>query len=345
MDTAIIKKDKSGGETFANYMGSKPVAKYIHYFRPPYQGGFLYGVLLHQGRGFYGEGGGSMKKRNSVVYDYVMIAFGVILVAFALHFFYFPANLAAGGISGMAIILEQLFPFISRPAYVLVLNIVFFAIGFLFLGKVFGAKTIFASFFMTATLEVLHRVFGNIVLTDDLFLNTLYGTLLASVGMAIVFNYNGSTGGTDIVAKIINHYFHLDVGKSLLMIDFIITAGGFLVFGWDVGLFSLLSVLINGNLIDRFIEGTKTAKEIMIISKKSQAIRRYIVHDLDRSCTVLHGYGGYTGDDTEVLYVVLSRRDYIKLRNFIIDVDNRAFLSVNEVREVLGEGYQDLVTF
>ncbi len=186
---------------------------------------------------------------------------------------------------------------------------------------------------------------GNIVLTEDLFLNTLYGTLLASVGMAIVFNYNGSTGGTDIVAKIINHYFHLDVGKSLLMIDFIITAGGFLVFGWDVGLFSLLSVLINGNLIDRFIEGTKTAKEIMIISKKSQAIRRYIVHDLDRSCTVLHGYGGYTGDDTEVLYVVLSRRDYIKLRNFIIEVDNRAFLSVNEVREVLGEGYQDLVTF
>lgn len=294
--------------------------------------------------GLYREGMKKMK-RNSNVHDYAMIALGVVLVALALHFFYFPANLAAGGISGMAIIFEQLFPVISRPAYVLILNVIFFTIGFLFLGKVFGAKTIFASFFLTGVLELLNRIVGDIALTNDLFLNTLYGTLLASVGMAIVFNFNGSTGGTDIIAKILNHYFHLDVGKGLLAIDFIITSGGFLVFGWEVGLFSLLSVLINGNLIDRFIEGTKTAKEIMIISKKSEAIRRYIVHDLERGCTILHGYGGYTGDDTEVIYVVLNRRDYIKLRNFIMDVDDRAFLSVNEVREVLGEGYQDLATF
>ncbi|MFZ2258688.1 MAG: YitT family protein [Clostridiaceae bacterium] len=283
--------------------------------------------------------------KKNVVRDYCMIAVGVVLVAFALHFFYFPANLAAGGISGLAIILEQLFPAISRPTYILIMNLIFFAIGFMFLGKVFGAKTIFASFFMTGVLEVLHRTMGNVVLTNDMFLNTFYGTLLASVGMAIVFNYNGSTGGTDIIAKILRKYLHVDLGKALLAVDFVITAGGFLVFGWEVGLFSLLSVLINGNLIDRFIEGTRTAKEIMIISKQSEAIRKFIIEDLDRGCTILTGYGGYTKEDTNVIYVVLNRRDYIELRNFIKVVDNRAFLSVNEVREVLGEGYQDIAIF
>lgn len=288
---------------------------------------------------------GRIDMKKIVVKDYCMIALGVVLVALALHFFYFPANLAAGGISGLAIILERLYPAISRPTYILFLNLIFFAIGFAFLGKVFGAKTIFASFFMTAVLEVLHRTVGSVILTHDMFLNTFYGTLLASVGMAIVFNYDGSTGGTDIIAKILRKYLHVDLGKALLAVDFVITAGGFLVFGWEVGLFSLLSVLINGNLIDRFIEGTRTAKEIMIISKQSEAIRKFIIDELDRSCTILTGYGGYTKEDTNVIYVVLNRRDYIELRNFIKVVDNRAFLSVNEVREVLGEGYQDIAVF
>lgn len=286
-----------------------------------------------------------MRMKKTVVTDYLMIGAGVILVALALHFFYFPANLAAGGISGIAIILEQLFPQIARPTYILIFNLIFFIIGFIFLGKVFGAKTIFASFFLTLILEILHRSIGEVILTNDMFLNTFYGTLVSSVGMAMVFNFGGSTGGTDILAKILSRFFHFDLGKSLLGVDFIITAAGFLVFGWEVGLFSLLSVLINGNLIDRFIEGTHTAKEIMIISWQSQKIRSFIIEELDRSCTLLKGYGGYTGDDTEVLYVVLNRRDYIELRNFIKEVDPKAFLSVNVVREVLGEGYQDIAVF
>lgn len=276
--------------------------------------------------------------------EYFMIALGATLVALALHFFYFPAQLAAGGISGMAVILSQFLP-IAKPTILLVLNVIFFLIGFIVLGKVFGAKTIFASFYITALLEVLLRVFGSIVLTQDMFLNTVYATALSSVGMAIVFNYGGSTGGTDIIAKIISKYFHTDVGKSLLIVDFFITATGFVVFGWEVGLFSLLSVLFNGAMIDRFIEGTRTAKEIMIISNKSEEIRRFITEELNRGCTLLNGYGGYTRMNTEVVYVVLNRRQYVQLRNHIVKVDPRAFLSVSEVREVLGEGYQDISLF
>lgn len=283
-----------------------------------------------------------MRLNHKHIKEYVLISFGALLVAISLHFFFFPAKLASGGISGIAIILEELFPAVSKPVYVLILNIIFFGIGFAFLGPVFGIKTIYASFFLTGALEVLLKIFGEVTLTQDMFLNTLYGTLLASLGMVIVFNYGGSTGGTDILAKIINKFLRFDLGKSLLMVDGVITAMGFLVFGPQVGLYSLLSVLVSGNLIDRLIEGMRTAKEIMIISKEHEAIRQYILVDLDRSCTVLKGYGGYTKADTDVIYVVLNRRNYIQLRDYIKEIDPRAFLSVNEVREVLGEGYQEI---
>ncbi len=274
-----------------------------------------------------------------------MIAIGSLLVALSLHLFYFPANLAAGGISGIAIIFNFFVPAISKALIVLVLNLIFFGIGFISLGSKFGGKTIFASFFLTFCLWVFGWSIGDVVLTRDMFLNTFYGTLLASIGMAIVFNYGATTGGTDILAKILSKYFHTDIGKSLLMVDFLITATGFVVFGPEVGLYSLLSVLVNGTVIDRILDGTKTAKEIMIISRKSPEIKQYILEVLDRGCTVLKGYGGYTNEATDVIYAVVNRSDYIRLRNFIKEIDQHAFLSVNEVREVLGEGYQDISLF
>lgn len=281
-----------------------------------------------------------MKKK--LVKEYVIIALGCLLVALALHFFYFPANLAAGGVSGVSIILEKLFPFFTKANYVLALNVLLFIIGWILLGANFGWKTIFASFFMAFALDALERFVGPYVLTRDMFLNTFYGTLIASIGMAFVFNQGASTGGTDIIAKILNRYFHIDIGKSLMFVDFIVTLGGFILFGPEVGLFALLSVLINGPLIDRIIDGLKTAKEIMIITKEQELITNFILNELERGCTILKGYGGYTKQDINVIYCVLNRSDYIKLKDYIRKTDPRAFLSVNEVREVLGEGYEDI---
>ncbi len=280
-----------------------------------------------------------MKK---TVKEYFMISIGCILVALALHFFYFPAKLAAGGVSGMAIILGNLYPKFSEANYILALNIILFMVGIISLGFGFGGKTIYASFFLSGILELLQRTVGQYTITSEMFLNTFYGTLLASVGMAIVFNAGASTGGTDIIAKILNKFFAFEIGKSLMMVDFMVTLAGFIVFGPVVGLYSLLSVLINGPLIDRLLEGLKTAKEIMIISKEQELISNYILTELERGCTMLKGYGGYTKQETDVIYAVLNRNDYIKLRTYIKKVDPRAFISVNEVREVLGEGYQDL---
>ncbi|HSL86794.1 MAG TPA: DUF2179 domain-containing protein, partial [Bacteroidales bacterium] len=137
-------------------------------------------------------------------------------------------------------------------------------------------------------------------------------------------------------------YFHVDIGKSLLMVDFVIGLTGLLTFGITAGLYALLCIVVNGTLIDRLIDGYNTAKELMIISKKEEEIIRFIIDELDKSCTVLSGYGGYTSEDIDILYVILSRREYIRLRSYIRDIDPRAFISVNEVHEVLGEGYMDI---
>lgn len=282
-----------------------------------------------------------MKKKIDIR-EYLLISIGTFLVALALHLFFIPAHLAAGGVSGLGIVLNEVFPVLDEQTYISVLNFILFVVGFIFLGKSFGTKTIYSSLFMIGALYGLKFILPSVQITDDLFLNTMFGTLIAASGMALVFNQDASTGGTDILAKILNKYFHIDIGKSLLLVDAIVTALGLFIFGPKIGLYSILSVLMNGVLIDRLILGTKSAKEIMIMSKENEKIRKFIIDELERSCTVLKGYGGYTLKDVETLYVVLNRSDFIKLKHFIKETDNRAFLCVNEVHEVLGEGYDDL---
>ncbi|NCC78493.1 MAG: YitT family protein, partial [Clostridia bacterium] len=164
----------------------------------------------------------------------------------------------------------------------------------------------------------------------------------ARTGMAMVFNYGASTGGTDILAKILNKYFHVEIGKSLLAVDFVIGMTGLATFGITAGLYALLCIVANGTLIDRLIDGFNTSKELMIISKREEQIIKFIIEELDKSCTVLNGYGGYTSEDIQILYVILSRREYIRLRSYIKEIDPKAFISVNEVHEVLGEGFMDI---
>lgn len=283
-----------------------------------------------------------MKLTIEDVKSYLKIAAGSIILALSLHFFLIPGNIAAGGVSGLSIILANVFPVLSTAVYFLILNIVLFAVGFIVLGKAFGAKTIFSSVILTIALNLMEIIIPKAMVTDDIFLNTFFGTLIAAMAMTIVFNENASTGGTDIIAKILNKYFHVNIGKALLVVDLIVTAFGFATFGARIGLYSIFSVLMNGVMIDRLLLGIKSANEIMIMSKKDAEIRDFIIKELDRSCTVISGKGGYTDEDVRVLYVVLNRTDFIRLKQFIKAVDIKAFISVNEVNEILGEGYDDI---
>lgn len=281
-------------------------------------------------------------RTRTIIKEFIYITIGIILVAFSLEFFFIPNNITAGGVSGIGIIVNNYFSDIPVGAIILIMNVVLYIIAFLTLGGGFGAKTLYASFGLSAIMWAMEVAFQPVAFTDDLFINAATGTLIAAVGMTMVFNNGASTGGTDIVAKILNRYLHLDIGKSLLIVDFIIGLAGVLTFGIRIGLYALLCILVNGTMIDRIIDGLNVSKELMIISKKDKEIITFVVKELNRSCTVLTGYGGYTGEGVGILYIVLNWREYIRLRNHIKEIDPRAFISVNDVHEVLGEGFKDL---
>lgn len=280
-----------------------------------------------------------MKKKN--IKEFALITIGILLVAISVVYFFEPNNIAAGGITGLAIVINHYIPFISIGPLVLMMDAVLFVIALIVLGAKFGAKTIYSSVLLSVSMWLM-QTFIPINIINDLMLATIFGTLISAGGMAIVFNANASTGGTDIIAKILNKFFHIEIGKSLLMVDFLVTLLGAITFGINMGLYGLLSVIINGVVIDNIIAGFKTKSEITIISDKNKDISKFILNDLERGCTFIKGVGGFTGKDTALLYTVLDRSEFIKLKNKIREIDKNAFITVGEVHEVMGEGFMGI---
>ncbi len=274
--------------------------------------------------------------------DTLFITVGILLLTVALEYFFIPNNIAAGGVSGLAIVINYYFPFLETSVLVFMMNLVLFIVGFIFIGGGFGWKSIYASLSLSVLMWLTENLLAPKAITEDLLLAVLFGTLIAALGMALVFNANASTGGTDIVAKILNKYFDIDIGKSLLMVDFIITILGAVAFGVDVGLYALLAVIMNGLVIDRIIDGFNSVKEIMIISDRWEDISNYIIKNLDRGCTIFEGKGGYTKKNSKLIYTVIGRTEFIKLKGWIREIDPQAFITVNEAYEVLGEGFKSL---
>lgn len=186
--------------------------------------------------------------------EYTIVTIGVILVAAAIQYFFAPNNIAAGGLSGLALIINYYVPSLSIGTIIFLGNLILFAIAFLLIGGDFGLKTIYASFMLSIVIEFMDKVMHSYAITTNLLTATIVGTLVTAIGLAIVFATNASTGGTDILAKILNSYSTLNIGISLLVVDlFVAIVGGF-TFGLEKGIYSILVIVLNGLLIDRVIE-------------------------------------------------------------------------------------------
>lgn len=273
--------------------------------------------------------------------DYLIITIGVMILTFGLSVFLIQADLAVGGITGFAMIINRVFPEISIGATMLVSNIILFILGFLLIGKQFGAKTIYASIMLSLMIglfEIVSPLDGPVV--DDTFLSLFFGILISGIGMAIVFYQNASTGGTDIIAKIINKYFNFEIGMSLLIADFLIVALAMKIYGLEPGLYALFGVIMNAFLIDNIIEGLNIKINVRVISKHTDAINDYIINELNRGATVFAAKGGYSKEDVSILSTVLTKREFIKIKAFIKNIDANAFVTVASVREVIGEGFK-----
>ncbi|NLM34644.1 MAG: YitT family protein [Clostridiales bacterium] len=274
---------------------------------------------------------------------YVKITLGLFLVAMSIKLFLAPNQLTAGGVSGIAIIINHFMPNLPIGLLTLVMNGALFLVAFFIIGGKFGKKTIYASLVLATLIWALDFFIPEgTALTRDLMLAAIFGTFCTGIGMAIVFNENASTGGTDIIAKIINKFFHIAIGKALLGVDFIITVLGAMTFGIDQGLYSLLAVIINGVIIDYAIDGFKVCKQVMIVTRRKEEVGKYITEILDRSYTILFGKGGFSDREVDVIYTILTRPEYINLKKYIISIDKQAFIAVNDSHEVLGEGFSEL---
>lgn len=286
---------------------------------------------------------GGILLKKGLIKEYFIITFGLILVAAGIHFFLVPHNLAAGGLTGLAMVINHYFPALSIGVLMFIGNIFFFVIGFIFIGKGFGVKTIYSSLMLSVIIAIFEKVMPvTKPISEDILINLIFGILIGAIGMAIVFNENASTGGTDIPAKILNKYFNIEIGKGLLIIDFIVTGLAVIAFGATTGMYALLGVIVNGTVVDYVIDGLNITKRIEIISSDCESIRKYIIEDLERSATLYRAVGAYNLEERDVIVTVMGKKEFIKLKNHIKSIDPRAFIITHNVHEVLGEGFRDI---
>ncbi len=273
--------------------------------------------------------------------DYLIITIGVSILSLGLALFLIPHKIAAGGISGVGIILFYLFG-INVGYTIFFLNLILFVLGFRILGRSFGFKTIYATLAYSAIVAVLSRILPPEGVTDDMILNVLFGCFLSGTGMAIVFSREASTGGTDIIAMILKKLVNLDVSWGLLIVDFTITLFAGVFFGKDIGMYALLGVIVNTFTIDTVLAGVTTSIQVMIISDRYERIKERILNDVRRGATLLHGEGAFTGKDRKIILTVLRRKEFVRLKGIVKEEDPDAFLLVSHVREVLGEGFKPI---
>jgi len=275
--------------------------------------------------------------------EYLLITLGCILVSIGIYYFLVPSNLAAGGVSGLAMVLGRFAPQLPIGLMMLGMNIILFIIAFIFLGSGFGGKTIYSSLILSGFIWMLERIFPvKQSITGDMLVELVFGIVISAIGMGIIFNQNASTGGTDIIAKIINKYLHINIGKSLLLSDFLITLMAALAFDLRTGMYALMGVVLNGFAIDTVIEGLNVSKQVMIISSKPELVKAFILNQLGRGATVYIAKGAFTNAEKEIITTTIGRKEVIKLKNFVRETDEKAFMTIIDAHETLGEGFKDM---
>ena len=272
--------------------------------------------------------------------DVSVITVGSLLTALGINLFLAPNKIAAGGVSGIAIILHYLTK-VPIGATMLTINVILFIMAFLILGRSFGLKSIYATVILSVFVDGLAQIIPNSWAVQDLLLAVLFGDFLTGIGIAMVLSRDASTGGTDIIAMILTKFTGIDVGKTLLFVDFLVTLFAAISFGKIIGMYSLLAVIVNTTTIDYVLEGISTSFKVIVITIKGKKIAERIIKELNRGVTILEVTGAYTGEKRDMLWIILKRpREMIKLRNIIKEEDPTAFMTVSHIREVLGKGFR-----
>lgn len=276
-----------------------------------------------------------MKKFWGAAREFTAITIATVIVAAAVFFFLIPSHVTVGSISGLAIVLGNFVP-LKISAITLILNMALLVVGFLMIGREFGAKTVYTSLLIPVVLGVLEVMFpDNRSITGDAFLDMLCYVFVVSIGLAILFNMNASSGGLDIIAKILNKYFHMELGKAMSMAGMCAAFSSALVYDKKIVALSILGTYLNGIVLDHFIFGLNAKKRVCILSEKEDEIKDFILHNLCSGATIYQAIGAYDNRPRQEIITIVNKSEYGMLMNYIAKTDPAAFVTVYAVNEVI----------
>lgn len=276
---------------------------------------------------------------RSVIREYVVITFAAILMDIGVYVFKFTNHFSFGGVSGMAVLLEELLP-MSAAQINLIINMALLVLGFACLGKGFGVKTAYVTVLSSILLNIFEKVIPlSAPLTDQTMLELVYAIVLPAFAAALFFFENASGGGTDILAMILKKHTTLNIATALLVIDAVIVVASFLIYDVKTGLYSVCGLLAKTMVIDKSIEQMKLCKYFTIICRKPEPICDYIKNSLHRTATIYHGQGAYSHEDETIVLSALDRKQAVQLQRFIHKTEPTAFIMITKSSEIIGKGF------
>lgn len=285
----------------------------------------------------------SMKFTKTTVKDYAFVIFGVIVQAFAMRLFLVPAYLVSGGVSGAAQLINHLTDF-PIGLMIFIGNIPLFFLGWRYLGGIrFALRTATAVILFSFFTDFLVLFIPAEGVTDDLVLNSIYGGLMYGIGLGMVYRGKGTSGGSDILGRILNHRFGISISTSYLITDSIVVLMGGLVFDWERALYGLAVIYVSGLAAEITFEGRAIYRTAMIVTYNPEGVAKNIMSNLERGVTMLHGTGGYTHEDRTVIYSVITQSEIPQLKEIVKEVDPLAFMVIGQAHEALGEGFRPLL--
>ena len=276
-----------------------------------------------------------MRKQLKVINEFVMITFATAIVAAAVFFFLMPSHLAVGSISGLSIVIGNFIP-LPISTITMIFNVSLLVIGFLLIGREFGGKTIYTSVLLPIIIGIFEKIFpNNTSITADPFLDMICYLFVVSVGLAMLFNRNASSGGLDIIAKLMNKYLHMDLGNSMAIAGMVVALSSALVYDSKTVILSVLGTYLNGIVLDHFIFGFDMKKRVCIVSNKEEEIRKFILNELHSGATIYEAYGAYQLQPRRDIITIVDKHEYKSLMSFIEKTDANAFVTVYTVHKII----------
>lgn len=291
-----------------------------------------------------------MKRYWPNLKDYLMITLASLIQAASLRIFFVPANLASGGVSGIAQLINH---FTDWPIGLMVLigNVPLFLLGWRFLGgQRFAMRTAAAIITYSLLTDLLLKIpvfvyYTDILINDlkgDIFLNSLYGAIISGIGYGLVYRARGTSGGSDILARILNKWRGVSMTQSYLMVDTAVILSAGFIFGWKAALYAMITLYVSGLVSETVLEGGGTVRTAMIVTNNPESVSARVIEELERGVTYLEGRGAYTGNSRPVLYCVVSRSEVATLKTIVHEIDPDAFMVIGVAHEALGEGFMPL---